>query len=225
MASTKGKRPSTRPSTKIHTPEWLLGTGHRLACVLVDGLLVPAIDTTSHGAASAAGSGSPATPISVTLWGEIGKTTPANHTFPASMPQVILYDSACKLLAHTYKSTAEERDRFTESIVAVDAFHLKSNREDDCFCRKWTDPNLSPQLKKDGSWIFNSSAAEIANIWYGGFASICRNMTAIQYNFFLDEMVWLHNIRMCAIKNNGIKIGSLNQLCDVDCITSSSGYL
>ncbi|POW20679.1 hypothetical protein PSHT_03275 [Puccinia striiformis] len=143
----------------------------------------------------------------------------------ASMPQVILYDSACKLLAHTYKSTAEERDRFTESIVAVDAFHLKSNREDDCFCRKWTDPNLSPQLKKDGSWIFNSSAAEIANIWYGGFASICRNMTAIQYNFFLDEMVWLHNIRMCAIKNNGIKIGSLNQLCDVDCITSSSGYL
>ncbi|KAI9610675.1 hypothetical protein H4Q26_006822 [Puccinia striiformis f. sp. tritici PST-130] len=71
---------------------------------------------------------------------------------------------------------------------------VHSHKEDDCFCRQWTDPNLYPQLKKDGSWIFNSSAAEISNIWYGGFASICRNMTAVQYNFFLDEMVRLHNI-------------------------------
>ncbi|KAI7967081.1 hypothetical protein MJO29_000358 [Puccinia striiformis f. sp. tritici] len=106
-------------------------------------------------------------------------------TFPTSIPQVILYDSACKLLAHIY------------NIVAVDVFHFKSHKEDDCFCRQWTDPNLYPQLKKDRSWIFNSSAAEIANIWYGGFASICCNKTTVQFNFFLDEMVRLHNIWLC----------------------------
>ncbi|KNE94329.1 hypothetical protein PSTG_12354 [Puccinia striiformis f. sp. tritici PST-78] len=127
-------------------------------------------------------------------------------TFPTSMLQVILYDSACKLLAHIYKSTAEERDRFTESIVAVDAFHFKSHKEDDCFCRKWTDPNLYPQLKKDGSWIFNSSAAEIANIWYGGFASICRNMTAIQYNFFLDEMLLQNYVATIHMRFNFTKM-------------------
>ncbi|POW09681.1 hypothetical protein PSHT_09040 [Puccinia striiformis] len=128
------------------------------------------------------------------------------------MPQVILYDSACKLLAHIYKSTAEERNRFIKSIVAVDVFHFKSHKEDDCFCRQWTDPNLYPQLKKDGSWIFNSSAAEISNIWYGGFASICRNMTAVQYNFFLDEMVRLHNIWLCAKlsqRPNVVHIGTI----------------
>ncbi|KAI9615124.1 hypothetical protein H4Q26_011664 [Puccinia striiformis f. sp. tritici PST-130] len=133
-------------------------------------------------------------------------------TFPTSMPQVILYDSACKLLAHIYKSTAEERNRFIKSIVAVDVFHFKSHKEDDCFCRQWTDPNLYPQLKKDGSWIFNSSAAEIANIWYGGFASICRNMTAVQFNFFLDEMVRLHNIWLCAKlsqRPNVVHIGTI----------------
>ncbi|KAI7962806.1 hypothetical protein MJO28_000900 [Puccinia striiformis f. sp. tritici] len=83
------------------------------------------------------------------------------------------------------------------NIVAVDVFHFKSHKEDDCFCRQWTDPNLYPQLKKDRSWIFNSSAAEIANIWYGGFASICCNKTTVQFNFFLDEMVRLHNIWLC----------------------------
>ncbi|POW07521.1 hypothetical protein PSHT_09902, partial [Puccinia striiformis] len=89
---------------------------------------------------------------------------------------------------------------------------VHSHKEDDCFCRQWTDPNLYPQLKKDGSWIFNSSAAEIANIWYGGFASICRNMTAVQYNFFLDEMVRLHNIWLCAKlsqRPNVVHIGTI----------------
>ncbi|POW08991.1 hypothetical protein PSTT_07137 [Puccinia striiformis] len=111
------------------------------------------------------------------------------------------------------ESPSAVKDRFTESIVAVDAFHFKSHKEDDCFCRKWTDPNLYPQLKKDGSWIFNSSAAEMTNIWYGGFASICRNMTAVQYNFFLDEMVRLHNIWICerlSQRPNIVHIGTIS---------------
>ena len=103
------------------------------------------------------------------------------------MPQVIYYDSACKLLSHIFNSIPEERDTFKNTIVAVDAFHFKSHKEDDCFC------NLYPQLKKENRWKFNSSAAELTNILYGKFASICWNMTAVQYNFFLDEMVRLRN--------------------------------
>ncbi|KAH9825081.1 hypothetical protein DFH28DRAFT_942729 [Melampsora americana] len=119
-------------------------------------------------------------------------------TFPNNMPQVIFYDNACKLLAHIYKSDDSERGRFQESIVAVDAFHFKSHKEDDCFCRKWTDPNLYPQLKDQRGWIFNSSAAE--------------GMTAVQYNFFLDEMVRLHNIWLCEKLEKQKDIGHLGDL-------------
>ncbi|POW11029.1 hypothetical protein PSHT_08597 [Puccinia striiformis] len=73
--------------------------------------------------------------------------------FNSESPSAVKVNCACKLLAHIYKSTAEERNRFIKSIVAVDVFHFKSHKEDDCFCRQWTDPNLYPQLKKDGSWI------------------------------------------------------------------------
>ncbi|KAH9817739.1 hypothetical protein DFH28DRAFT_1156263, partial [Melampsora americana] len=114
--------------------------------------------------------------------------------FPNNMPQVIFYDNACKLLAHIYKSDDSERSRFQESIVAVDAFHFKSHKEDDCFCRKWTDPNLYPQLKDQ---------------CYGGFASICRGQTAVQNNFFPDEMVRLRNIWLCEKLEKRKDIGHL----------------
>lgn len=136
-------------------------------------------------------------------------------TFPNDMPQVIFYDNACKLLAHIYKSQQSERDRFSVSIVAVDAFHFKSHKASDCFCRQWTNPNNFPQLKKNGKWVFNSSAAELTNIWYGKFASICRNMTSVQFNFFLNEMVRLRNIWWCEKLDRRENVGYLGEM-DVD---------
>ncbi|KAH9824422.1 hypothetical protein DFH28DRAFT_879391 [Melampsora americana] len=119
-------------------------------------------------------------------------------TFPNDMPEVIFYDNACKLLQHIFKCP-ETRDKFRHSIIAVDAFHFKSHSDKDCFCRSWTDPNIFPQLQDNqGKWRFNSSAAEVANIWYGAFASICRGMTSIEYHFFLNGMVRRRNNWLCA---------------------------
>lgn len=133
-------------------------------------------------------------------------------TFPNDMPEVIFYDNACKLLAHIFQSP-EDRERFVGSIVAVDAFHFRSHASSDCFCREWTDPHIYPELKMNNKWVYNSSAAEITNIWYGGFASICRAMHSIQFQYFLNEMVRLRNIWLCkklAKKDSIGHVGTVN---------------
>lgn len=56
-----------------------------------------------------------------------------------------------------------------------------------------SNPRLFPDLQENGNWYFNSSAAEITNVWLSGFASMCRNMHAVHFNFFLSEMVRLRN--------------------------------
>lgn len=78
----------------------------------------------------------------------------------------------------------------------------------------YNDPKQFPDLHEDGNWIFNSSATELNNIWYGGFASMCRNMQAIRYEFFLEEMVEWHNLWLskklaCQKKVTYICVGKL----------------
>lgn len=48
------------------------------------------------------------------------------------------------------------------------------------------------------SWAFNTSVAEQSNGWINGYTSMCREMQAVKYNFFLDEMIRLRNIIVVA---------------------------
>lgn len=53
---------------------------------------------------------------------------------------------------------------------------------------------MYPELMRpDGTWYFNTSAAEQTNVWFGAYHSICREMIAVKFNFFLDEMIRLRN--------------------------------
>ncbi|KAG0152535.1 hypothetical protein CROQUDRAFT_35184, partial [Cronartium quercuum f. sp. fusiforme G11] len=114
-------------------------------------------------------------------------------TFPGKLLDVIFYDNACQLVNHIWKE--KENDKaLMNTVIPVDAFHSCSHSEQDAFCKQFTQPGKFPELKKDGHWVFNSSAAELTNIWYGKFASICRGMHAVRYNYFLEEMVRLRNI-------------------------------
>ncbi|EGG11194.1 uncharacterized protein MELLADRAFT_70900 [Melampsora larici-populina 98AG31] len=114
------------------------------------------------------------------------------------MPQVIFYDNACNLHLHIQTST-EDAYAFRNTVLPVNAFHIKSHKDTHTSCCANNHPNLFPQLKRsDGSWRFNSSAAEIVNAWFCRFDSMCRNMHQVKYNFFLDEMIRLHNVRTCA---------------------------
>ncbi|KAH9808606.1 hypothetical protein DFH28DRAFT_1193006 [Melampsora americana] len=114
------------------------------------------------------------------------------ESFPHGMPEVVFYDNACRLTEHIYTGDTD-RTSFLGTVIPVDPFHHRSHAESDEFCKRFTDPKLFPDIQKDGKWIFNASAAELTNIWYGGFASICRNMHSLVYNFFLEEMVYLRN--------------------------------
>lgn len=119
------------------------------------------------------------------------------ETFPKEMPQVIYYDNACNLYAHI-RTSAEDRETFRNTLLPVDAFHMKTHKESHKTCRINNDPNKFPELKRpNGAWKFNASIAEIVNVWFGRFDSMCRGMHPVKYNFFLDEMIRLHNSRLC----------------------------
>ncbi|KAJ8489877.1 hypothetical protein ONZ45_g13412 [Pleurotus djamor] len=112
------------------------------------------------------------------------------HT--ADLPDVIFYDNNCQLQAHILK----EKDPFFKGIIfPVDAFHYKSkHKTPDEFCQKHCNPARWPELVvDDGKWRFNSSVAEQANAWLGGYLAIVREMLPHRFEFFLDEMIKRRN--------------------------------
>jgi hypothetical protein len=97
----------------------------------------------------------------------------------------------------------KEKDTFFQQVIlSVDVFHFKSkHKETDVFCQKHHDCN--PALWKEladehGKWVFNSSAAEQANVWLGGYHAIVREMLPHRYDFFLDEMIKRRNEKLVA---------------------------
>ncbi|KAF8573676.1 hypothetical protein K439DRAFT_1624888 [Ramaria rubella] len=79
---------------------------------------------------------------------------------------------------------------FDQMAVVVDVFHFqRKHKESDGFCQEHCNPALFPELYVNGRWVFNSSIAEQTNVWFGGFLAIVREMSAVRFNFFLDEMI------------------------------------
>lgn len=105
----------------------------------------------------------------------------------------MFYDTACSLVDFIYNHP-QFRDKFLKTAFPVDPFHHKGHSKTDTFCLQFTDPHLFPELQENGKWVFNASAAEMTNAWYGRFASIVRGMNVDRYNFFLEEMVRRRNI-------------------------------
>lgn len=119
-------------------------------------------------------------------------------TFPtqASLPGVIWHDNNCRIIAMLKNDTDERlKTYFRDVALPVDVFHFKSkHKESDVECGQNCNPYLWPELHtEDGKWRFNSSTAEQANLWYGGFTAIVRDMQSDQYEFFLDKMIKRHN--------------------------------
>ncbi|KAI0047167.1 hypothetical protein FA95DRAFT_1492972 [Auriscalpium vulgare] len=117
------------------------------------------------------------------------------YPHPSRLPEVIFYDNNCQFLRHL---RAQGDFYFDEVILPVDVFHFKSkHKETDEFCQTYCNPALWPELSDgEGNWIFNSSAAEQANVWMGGYLAMVREMLAYRYDFFLDEMIKRRNERI-----------------------------
>ena len=90
---------------------------------------------------------------------------------------------------------ASDDHYFDKCALPVDVFHFKAkHKERDTFCGMYCNPYLWRDLvDDDGNWLFNSSAAEQVNVWFGGFHAIVQEMCVEWYNFFLDEMIMHRN--------------------------------
>jgi hypothetical protein len=101
-----------------------------------------------------------------------------------------MFDNNCSLAKHV-----KDDPFFKEIGLSVDVFHFNCKHSvKDTFCQERCNPRAFPELiRDDGGWYFNSSIAEQTNAWLGGFHSMCREMEATKYNFFLDEMIIRRN--------------------------------
>jgi hypothetical protein len=79
--------------------------------------------------------------------------------------------------------------------MPVDVFHFNcKHKATNKPCNQYCNPVRWLLLcTQDNKWVFNSSAAEQTNVWFGGFHSIVCNMQADHYNLFLDEMILRRN--------------------------------
>ncbi|KAH6879337.1 hypothetical protein BKA70DRAFT_1475132 [Coprinopsis sp. MPI-PUGE-AT-0042] len=110
----------------------------------------------------------------------------------SQLPDVIFYDNNCSLQAHLH---ASGDDFFRNVIMPVDVFHFKvKHKITDLFCQQHCNPAQWEQLvDEEGNWKLNSSAAEQANVWLGGYLAIVREMLPHRFDFFLDEMIKRRN--------------------------------
>ncbi|KAF9017871.1 hypothetical protein BDZ89DRAFT_960689 [Hymenopellis radicata] len=110
-----------------------------------------------------------------------------------SLPSAVFYDKAC----HTLKHLLSTGDTYLTARTAFlyDLFHgAFCHKEDDKFCNEHCNPAQFPDLLDElGRIIFNTSACEQANVWFGGFGTMVREMSLACFGFFLDEMILIHN--------------------------------
>ncbi|THU97981.1 hypothetical protein K435DRAFT_661838 [Dendrothele bispora CBS 962.96] len=115
-------------------------------------------------------------------------------------PNHFIYDSNCILSKHVRKHKDEEMRSFFQDIgLAVDVFHFKcKHSEKDEYCGSECNPWKFPELmyvneNGEACWYFNTSIAEQTNVWFGRYHSMCREMQAIFYEFFLNTMILMYN--------------------------------
>ena len=114
------------------------------------------------------------------------------YHLPGAMLEHIFFDNNCSI-----KKIVKNDLVFHNVGLTVDVFHFNyKHSAADLFCQQNCNPAAYPELLGEGGkgWYFNSSIPEQTNAWLGGCQSICREMTAHHFNFFLDEMICQRNI-------------------------------
>ncbi|KZV93219.1 hypothetical protein EXIGLDRAFT_768232 [Exidia glandulosa HHB12029] len=114
-----------------------------------------------------------------------------------SLPSCMWHDNNCTILRMLERA---EDTYFKHIALPVDVFHFKcKHKESDLFCSMNCNPMQWADLQVDGKWAFNSSAAEQANVWMGGFRAIVREMRPDRAIFlgkflvmyFSVDLVWI----------------------------------
>ena len=118
-------------------------------------------------------------------------------------PSFLCYDDACDLLRHIV--TQDANDPWLKSTkFVVDAFHYINHRATDILCRLWCNPaptnGSQPdlvQVERDANGrthqtrAFNTETAEQLNAWLNGYDAPLRNMTDVNFDFFVHSLFLL----------------------------------
>lgn len=90
-------------------------------------------------------------------------------------PNIVFFDHACGLRAYILN---RDLDNILQRVAfVVDAWHFPTHSLNDLHCQTFCNPHKFPVLKRvDGSWVFNSSAAEQINSWFGKFQPKVKEM-------------------------------------------------
>ncbi|KAJ6537067.1 hypothetical protein B0H19DRAFT_1038508 [Mycena capillaripes] len=126
------------------------------------------------------------------------------HNHPDSRPSFIAYDDACDLLRHIVTQNPNDPWITTTKFI-VDAWHYIGHRATDILCRLWCNPapanGSQPDLvlvEEDINGVrhqtraFNTETAEQLNSWLSGFESQMRQMSDVNYDFFVHVLMMIY---------------------------------
>lgn len=100
-------------------------------------------------------------------------------SLPGLEPEILFFDNACGLRKHI--KGCPDNSILDRMAFVVDAFHFGGHKESNGDCKEFCSPYKYPVLKMaDGSWLFNSSAAEQANVWFGRFQNKVKEMNVVR---------------------------------------------
>ncbi|KAJ6610960.1 hypothetical protein B0H10DRAFT_2165952 [Mycena sp. CBHHK59/15] len=124
--------------------------------------------------------------------------------YPDLRPGFIAYDDACSLLRHIVTQNATDSWVSTTKFV-VHAWHYIGHRATDILCRLWCNPapvnGAQPNLvlveeDKNGAQhqtrAFNTEAVEQLNSWLTGFEPQLRQMSEVNYDFFIHILMMIY---------------------------------
>lgn len=138
---------------------------------------------------------------------------------PNSRPAFISYDDACNLFRHIITQN-QESPWLAATRFIVDAWHYVGHRATDTLCRTWCNPapanGTQPDLviaredeqgRKHLTRAFNTETAEQLNAWLNGFEASMRQMTAVNFDFFMHSIMLIYKDAMeNRIQKKGLQV-------------------
>jgi hypothetical protein len=119
-------------------------------------------------------------------------------------PSFMVYDKACDLLRHIVTQDPNDLWLSTTKFI-VDAWHYIGHRATDILCRTRCNPAPTNGTQPDlilteidvhgvahQTRAFNTETAEQLNAWLNGFESQLRQMTDVNYDFFIHVLMMIY---------------------------------
>ncbi|KAJ7982836.1 hypothetical protein DFH06DRAFT_1466836 [Mycena polygramma] len=127
---------------------------------------------------------------------------------PNSRPAFIVYDKACELLRHIVTQDVDNLWIKSTKFI-VDAWHYIGHRATDLLCRTRCNPAPTDGSQPDlvltevddngtthQTRAFNTETAEQLNSWLNGFESQLRQMTDVNFDFFVHVLMLIYGERV-----------------------------